>query len=276
MTERILIMMDERRTFKNIGDQRYKSINRMIHKECNKAREIWMNYRCLDIENLFIRDQQMMFEKVSELTREIMYKQGKAIKKKVGTVVMGKEEVMERLDEYISEIFRDNRQENINIQYNGEGKSILKEEVEDAMNKIKFGKTVDNAGIALEMLKAPRNFAVEKITTLANKIYESGELTSQMSKSVFIAIPKVHVTLECEKHRKKSIMSQVTKILLRVVLTRIRNKIWPQISEEQYGFVKGKGTRNAIFVLRNLAEKTVEVNQDLYLCFVDYESLLTR
>src|SRR5215469_11626045 len=115
------------------------------------------------------------------------------------------------------------------------------------MNKMKFGKAVGNDGIALEMLKALGNFAVEKITNLANKIYESEELTSQMSKSVFIAIPKVQGTLECEKHRTISIMSQVIKILLRIVLARIRNKIRPQISEEQYGFVKGKGTRNAIF-----------------------------
>ena len=41
---------------------------------------------------------------------------------------------MERWDEYISELFRDNRQENMNIQYNGEGPPILKEEVEDPMN----------------------------------------------------------------------------------------------------------------------------------------------
>src|SRR5215469_13381289 len=278
MTERILIMMDERRKFKGIDDQRYKSINRMIHKECNKARETWMNDRCMDIENLSKTDQQMMYEKVSELTRERMYKQGKAIKKKDGTVVMGKEEVMERWDEYIyiSELFRDNRQENISIQYNGEGPPILKEEVEDAMNKMKFGKAVGNDGIALEMLKALGNFAVEKITTLANKIYESGELTIHMSKLVFIAIPKVQGTLEFEKHRTISIMSQVTKILLRVVLIRIRNKIRPQISEEQYGFAKGKGTRNAIFVQRNLAEKTLEVNQDLYLCFVDYEKAFDK
>ena len=67
-----------------------------------------------------------------------MYKREKAIKKKDGTIVMGKEEVKERWDEYISELFRDNRQENINIQYNGEGPSILKEEVEDAMNKMKL------------------------------------------------------------------------------------------------------------------------------------------
>ena len=38
MTERILIMMDERRKLKGIDDQRYKSIRRIIHKECNKVR----------------------------------------------------------------------------------------------------------------------------------------------------------------------------------------------------------------------------------------------
>ena len=49
-----------------------------------------MNERCMDIENLSKRDICMMYEKVSELTRERMYKQGKAIKKKDGTVLMGK------------------------------------------------------------------------------------------------------------------------------------------------------------------------------------------
>ena len=94
----------------------------------------------------------------------------------------------------LSELFRDNMQENINIQYNGEEPPILKEEVEDATNKMKFGKVVGNDGIALEMLKALGNFAVEKITNLDNKIYKSRELTSQISKSVFIAIPKLQET----------------------------------------------------------------------------------
>src|SRR5215469_11454827 len=103
------------------------------------------------------------------------------------------------------------------------------------MNKMKIGKAVGNDGITLETLKAVENFAVEKITNLANKIYESGELTKQMKKSVFIAIPKVQGTLDCEKHRTISIISQVFKI------TITRNKIRAQISEEQYGFVKEKG-----------------------------------
>ena len=45
-------------------------------------------------------------------------------------------------------------------------------------------------------------------------------------------------------------MSHITKIILRVVMARVRNKINLEISEEQFGFRRGKGTRNAIFVIR--------------------------
>ena len=50
----------------------------------------------------------------------------------------------------------------------------------------------------------------------------------------------------------------------------MRNKITPEIAEEQCGFVKDKGTRNAIYMLRTLTERAIEIQRDLYLCFIDY------
>ena len=51
---------------------------------------------------------------------------------------------------------------------------------------------------------------------------------------------------------------------------RMRNQIRPEISNVQCGFMKDTGTRNAIFILRHLCEKAIEVKKDLYLCFIDY------
>ena len=59
-------------------------------------------------------------------------------------------------------------------------------------------------------------------------------------------------------------MSHVTKIILRVVKARERNKINPEIREEQYRFCNGKGTRNAIFVAKIVGEKVIEMQKDLY------------
>ena len=81
------------------------------------------------------------------------------------------------------------------------------------------------------------------LTDFLNAIYDSGEIPSDLSKSIFIALPKKPGATECESHRTISLMSHITKILLKILMSRMRNKITP---EEQCGFVKDKGTRNAI------------------------------
>ena len=72
--------------------------------------------------------------------------------------------------------------------------------------------------------------------------------------------------MECNKHRTISIMSQLLgKIVLRVILNIIRNKLRPEIPEDQYGFVNGKGTANAIFLLRMKSERAIEMQRDIFL-----------
>ena len=57
---------------------------------------------------------------------------------------------------------------------------------------------------------------------------------------------------------------------------RVRNKINPEIAEEQCGFVEGKGTTNAIFILRTLIERALEIQKDVNLCFIDYTKAFDR
>ena len=38
----------------------------------------------------------------------------------------------------------------------------------------------------------------------------------------------------------------------------------PEIAEEQCGFVKDKGIRHAIYMLRTLTERAIEIQKDLY------------
>lgn len=61
------------------------------------------------------------------------------------------------------------------------------------------------------------------------------------------------------------------KTLLRIILNKIRTKIFPDNGNEQCSFIKEKGERNTIFILRMLTERAIEVKKDLYVCSVDYE-----
>ena len=51
---------------------------------------------------------------------------------------------------------------------------------------------------------------------------------------------------------------------------RVRNKIKPEEAGEQCGFVEGKGTSNVTYTHRSLIERAVEVQKEVYLCFIDY------
>ena len=77
-------------------------------------------------------------------------------------------------------------------------------------------------------------------------------------------------TADCDQHPTISLMSHLTKVLLKILMKRMRIKILPEISEAQFGFMTEKGTRNAIFAIKTLMERSIEVQKDLYLCFIDY------
>ena len=48
------------------------------------------------------------------------------------------------------------------------------------------------------------------------------------------------------------------------------------LGEDQLGFRKGKDTREAITILRNLGKRSMQHGKDMYICFVDYEEAFDR
>ena len=48
------------------------------------------------------------------------------------------------------------------------------------------------------------------------------------------------------------------------------------IDDSQFGFVPGRGTTNAIFVVRQLQEKYLAANKRLHMAFVDLEKAFDR
>ncbi|ELT98390.1 hypothetical protein CAPTEDRAFT_77922, partial [Capitella teleta] len=137
---------------------------------------------------------------------------------------------------------------------------------------MKTGKATGADGVAVEMFSAFEHLGVLKLTNILNnfKIYDTGNIPEDPLKSVFIALPKKPGANECNQRRTISLMSHITKILLRTIMIRNRNIIKQEVAEEQCGFVESKGTKNAIYILRMLSERAIEMQNDLYLCFIDY------
>ena len=272
MTTEIVDLMDDRRIAKQCQDsEKYREKDRMIRKKCIAAKEKWFNDKCEEIEFLSQKNPQLIHEKVKSLSKPKKCTSSGCIKGKDGSIIMDKEKILNRWEEYISELYDDEeRGVKIEIRKNMDGPPILRSEVEHAINRMKRGKATGADQIAIEMIIALKEFGVEKLTDFANKVYDAGTFPEELSKSIFIALPKKTGATECELHRTISLMSHITKILLRVILIRARSKVRPEISEEQYGFMEDRGTRNAIFMMRSIAERAIEMQRDLYVCFIDY------
>ena len=150
------------------------------------------------------------------------------------------------------------------------GNSILKEEVERVIRDMKHGKATGPDELSAEALKALDDINVKLVTELCNRIYESECIPTELKQSIFVPIPKKPKAQNCSEYRTICLMSHVTKLLLKIIQKRIVRRIEEEISHLQSGFRLGMGTRDGIFNFRVLCEKALEINQDVYICFIDY------
>ena len=217
---------------------------------------------------------------------------------------MEKDNILDRWSEYIGELYDDGRGE-MPVITKGSISPITYQEVEYALKGMPMRKSPGPDDIVTEMLVATGDMGIADLTKLSNMIYIQGGFPSELNKSIFITLPKVNgatmgiadltklsnmiyiqggfpselnksifITLPkvngatiCEKHRTISLMSHITKLVLRIVINRIRGRTLQKESPEQYGFMPDKGTRNVIYVLKRL-ERSVEKQTDVYTCFI--------
>ena len=64
-----------------------------------------------------------------------------------------------------------------------------------------------------------------------------------------------------------NVIERIADSLIRQVLT---------IYESQFGFVPGRGTTDAIFVIRQLKEKYLTLGKQIYLAFLDIEKAFDK
>ena len=267
MNNEILDLMKERK--KRKGQPSYEEIDIEIKKKCKDAKENWLNEKCSKIEDLHRQHKtRAMFKEIKGLTNN-RKSSGNCVKDKDGGILFEDEKIISRWEEYVEELFHDNRNANP-LQTFMNGPDIMKSEVRSALMSMKDGKAPGIDNINTEMLKALGDFGETKITELCNMMYRHAHIPEDLRTSVFILLPKKPSAVECSDYRTISLMCHFLKLLLTIILRRIKDKINTEVSEEQAGFRKNSGTREAIFNLKILVERHLEVQKDVYACFIDY------
>ena len=197
------------------------------------------------------------------------------IKNKEGKIIFEKEKVLERWSEYVGELFADNRPA-LPTPTNDDGPPIIESEVRNALRKMRTGKAPGEDGITVEMLKQLEDFGITKLTELYNDIYTTGLIPEELLLSVYTTLPKKPRATECSDFRTISLMPHTLKLFLKIIQERIGKKIDREVGHSQFGFRPGSGTREGIFAFNIIAQKHIEVDHDLFTCFIDYSKAFDR
>ena len=56
----------------------------------------------------------------------------------------------------------------------------------------------------------------------------------------------------------------------------MESKIEEVTEEDQFGFRKGRGTRDAIGLITIISERVLDVNEEMCLCFIDWQKAFDR
>lgn len=277
MTEEILDLMDKRRNQKGKDEQKYKNINKVIRNKINDAKERHMKQQCQEIEDFEKKyDMFNMHKKIRQVTGTGRKKQRGFIKDKKGNIILDIPTKLKRWEEYIRELFYDERNSPCDIEPSSPGQRITTEEIEYALKNSKDNKAVGPDQIPVELLKLIESQNLSILTDLYNTIYETGIIPLEWLKSTFIVIPKKQNAKECSEHRTLSLMSHTLKVFLKVIHNRIYKKLDEHIGESQFGFRNATGTREALFAINILAQRCRDVNVELHACFIDYEKAFDR
>ena len=111
---------------------------------------------------------------------------------------------------------------------------------------------------------------------ICKNMYNTGTWPQDFTKVVMIPLQKKQNAVECADHRTISLISHASKIMLRILTNRIEAKAKDFIGKNQFGFRKGCGTREAIGVLRMLCERSLNLDNEVSVCFVDFEKAFDR
>ena len=158
---------------------------------------------------------------------------------------------------------------------NEELNCVSRKEVKNAVKRMKKGKAVGPDELPVEVWKCMEEMGIKFLTRLFNRLLMGKWMPEEWRRSVLIPIYKnKRDTQCCGNFREIKLMSQTMKAWERIIETRLRDRV--EISKQQYGFMPGKGTTDAMFSLRMLMEKYREGQRELHCVFVDLEKAYDR
>ena len=135
---------------------------------------------------------------------------------------------------------------------------------------MKKGKAQEPDDIPVEAWIALGNKNVEFLVNFFNRLLRGEKMPDKCRRSLLVPLQKDKEDIkECGSYREIKLMRHSMKLWERVIEARIRKEV--TIAQQQFGFIPGRSTADAIFCLRMLLEKWTEGQKEVHCAFIYLE-----
>ena len=181
------------------------------------------------------------------------------IKDEAGKIVVEEGELKETWRKYFERLLNeefdwDRDALEAGLEVSGPIEAVTTVEVRAAIRKMKSDRGSGPSGLVADVLKAAGEVGVNWMTDVCNAVMTEGKIPSDWCKSWMVTVFKGKGdALECGSYRGIKLLEHGMKIFERVLESRLRRNV--VIDDMQFGFMPGRGTTDAIFIVRLLQER---------------------
>ena len=161
--------------------------------------------------------------------------------------------------------------ENEDVCEGNKGPYLLESEILQTIKEMKDGKAAGCDKITAELVMNSGTTTTKELAQIYQQIYNEGVWPKNFLKTVMIPIEKKIGATDCSDFRTICLICHASKIVLGILKKRITSKANEYLGEDQYGFRKGSGTREAIAAMRIICKRSLEHDQEVNICFVDFK-----
>ena len=155
---------------------------------------------------------------------------------------------------------------------------ILECDMKWAWGSITTNKASGGDGFQLSYFKSWKLFQILKVVSnpmrvlysICQQIQKTHQWPHAWKRSLFIPTPKKGNAKEYSNYCTVALISHASKVMLKILQARIQQYMNHELSDVQYGFRKGRGTRDQIANICWNIKKAREFQKSIYFCFIDY------
>jgi len=246
LSEEALQIAVKRRDMKSKGEkQRYKHLNAEFQRIARRDKKVFLSDQCKEIEeNNRMGKTRDLFKKIRDTKGTFHAKMG-SIKDRNSMDLTEAEDIKKRWREYIELYKKDlHNPGNHNGVITHLEPDILECEVKWALESITMNKASGGDGIPIELFQILKYGAVKMLHSICQKIWETQQWPQDWERSVFIPIPKKNNSKECSNYYTIALISHASRVVLKILQTRLQQYMSQELPGVQAGFRKGRGTRH--------------------------------